>query len=190
MQHRPVPYGLCDLSWRNRLHATSEAATCCCLWSFIEAILSNDNNQGTNNVWRRKSCWSQTNSWVWDPEDEMGALRHRLCLWTLVVVVTLTIGHKTCQENSDSNDQVRTLARWKSTAEVPFFAVKPYRSEAKLRRCWLVRVYWRPWPPEHVEAATKWYSRHLRNLPSFAAQTRVWGCSAPRVRSLASKALL
>ena len=48
-----------------------------------------------------------------------------------------------------------------------FFAVKPCRNEAKLRHCWLFRVYWRPWPPEHVEAATKSYSRPLRNVPSF-----------------------
>ena len=40
----------------------------------------------------------------------------------------------------------------------------PKRSQAEAL---LTRVYWRPWPPEHVEAATKWYSRPLRNVPSF-----------------------
>ena len=46
----------------------------------------------------------------------------------------------------------------------------------------LTRVYCRPWPPEHIDA--------LEQRAKFLAKTNVSGCSAPRVRSLASKALL
>ena len=76
---------------------------------------------------------------------------------------------------------------WKWTAGVPFFAVKPCWNETKLRHCWLVSI------DGHDLlniCSYKMIQQALEERAKFWAKTNVWGCSGPRVRSLASKALL